>query len=130
MGGLLLLASFPASAWGPVNLGTPDLGAGIGPATGIVVEVILTFLLVFTVFATGVDKRGSGQIAGLAIGFVLIFAILTGGPLTGAALNPARALGPAVAAGFFANHLVYWVGPILGGLLAGIVYGRFLLKEE
>ncbi len=124
------MASFPASAWQPVNLGTPALGPGIPPATGILVETILTFFLVFTVFATGVDKRGGGQIAGLAIGFVLIFDILAGGALTGAAMNPARALGTAVPSGFFEGHFVDWIGPIIGSILASLVYSYLLLREE
>jgi MIP family channel proteins len=131
IGGVLLLASFPESAWAPVNLGTPDLAAGVGIGTGILVETILTFFLVFTVFATGVDKRGGGQIQGLAIGFVLIFDILAGGALTGASMNPARTLGTAAPIAFFPlSHLVYWIGPILGGIIAAIVYGYILLEEE
>lgn len=130
VGGVLLLASFPSSAWQPVNLGTPSLGAGISPATGILVEAILTFFLVFTVFATGVDKKGTGQIAGFAIGLVLTFDILAGGALTGAAMNPARAFGTAVASGFFTDHFVYWVGPIIGGILAALLYGNLLMEKE
>lgn len=134
VGGVLLLASFqapfPGAAQDPVNLGTPNLGLGVGLGTGILVEAVLTFFLVFTVFATGIDKRGSGQVAGFAIGLVLTFDILVGGPLTGAAMNPARALGTAVPAAFFANHLVYWIGPLIGGIVAGLVYGYLLLQEE
>lgn len=131
VGGLLLLASFPASAWEPVNLGATVLSGEIGIGTGIVVEAVLTFFLVFTVMATGVDKRGSGQIAGLAIGFVLIFDILAGGALTGASMNPARSLGSAAPIGFFPDHhIIYWIGPLLGGLIAGAVYGFFLLRED
>ncbi|MFQ5838496.1 MAG: aquaporin [Thermoplasmata archaeon] len=131
VGGALLLASFPESSWGPVNLGTPDLAPGIGIGTGILVEAVLTFFLVFTVFATGVDKRGSGQIAGLAIGFVLIFDILAGGALTGASMNPARTLGTAAPIGFFpVSHVVYWIGPLLGGIIAALIYSYLLLREE
>jgi MIP family channel proteins len=131
VGGALLLASFPQSAWEPVNLGTPDLASGISIGTGILVEAVLTFFLVFTVFGTGVDKRGTGQIAGLAIGFVLIFDILAGGALTGASMNPARTLGTAAAIGYFpASHIVYWIGPIIGGIAAALVYSYLLLKED
>jgi glycerol uptake facilitator-like aquaporin len=54
--------------------------------------------------------------------------ILMGGPLTGASMNPARTFGPALAGGYWANHLVYWIGPLLGGGLAGLLYGKFLIK--
>ncbi|MEE9164364.1 MAG: aquaporin [Thermoplasmata archaeon] len=132
VGGVLLLYAFPSSAWdlNGIKLGTPQLGAITDIPTAIGVEAILTFFLVFTVFATGVDKRGTGQIAGFAIGFVLIFDILVGGPLTGAAMNPARWFGTAAPIGFFHNHVVYWVGPIIGGIVAALVYKYGLLKEE
>ncbi len=133
VGGVLLLYAFPSSAWdlNGIKLGTPQLGAIADIPTAIGVEAILTFFLVFTVFATGVDKRGTGQIAGFAIGFVLIFDILVGGPLTGAAMNPARAFGTAAAIVHFPlEHIVYWIGPIIGGIVAGLVYGYGLLKKE
>lgn len=131
VGGALLLASFPESAWLPVSLGTPDLAADVSLGTGILVETILTFFLVLTVFATGVDKRGTGQIQGFAIGGVLVFDILAGGALTGASMNPARTLGTAAPIGYFpVSHLVYWIGPIIGGIIAAVVYSQVLLRED
>jgi glycerol uptake facilitator-like aquaporin len=113
-----------------IKLGTPQLGAVTDISIAIGVEALLNFFLVFTVFATGVDRRGTGQIAGFAIGFVLIFDILVGGPLTGAAMNPARAFGTAAAIFHFPlEHIVYWIGPIIGGIVAGLVYGYGLLKR-
>jgi len=108
--------------------GTPDLGNGIGPAQGIVIEAILTFFLVFVVFGTAVDARAP-KIGGLAIGLTVALDILAGGPFTGGAMNPARAFGPALAGVHWNHHLVYWIGPLLGGALAGMIYGRFLIKE-
>jgi glycerol uptake facilitator-like aquaporin len=97
--------------------------------TGIFVELILTFFLVFTVFATAVDPKGPRQLSGMAIGLVVGFDILMGGPLTGASMNPARTLGPALVSGFWDGHIVYWIGPILGGLIAALFYS-FLSKEK
>jgi MIP family channel proteins len=111
-----------------VITGTPQLGPSFTPAQGILVEGILTFFLVFVVHGTGVDERGR-RIAGLAIGFTVTLDILFGGPLTGAAMNPARVFGPAVTANFWKAHYVYWVGPLLGGALAGFVYRVFIERN-
>ena len=128
--GLFLRAVFPASAWQPVHLGTPALDNGTSFVTGIVVEAILTFFLVVAVFGVAVDPRGPFKgIAGFGIGLVLGFDILVGGPLTGASMNPARTLGPALVSGFWENHLVYWIGPLAGALVAAAGYGYFLLPR-
>lgn len=121
---------FPADVWQPVHLGTPGLGPNVSFGVATFLEAILTFFLVFTVFGTAVDERGRGQIAGFGIGLVVAFDILVGGPLTGASMNPARTFGPALAAGYWANHLVYWIGPIIGGIVAGLLYSIALLKKE
>jgi len=126
--GLLLLAVFPGSAWQPVHLGTPALGNGTSFGTGVLLEAILTFFLVFAVFGVAVDVRGPFKgIAGFGIGLVLGFDILMGGPLTGAAMNPARAFGPALVSGFWQDGLVYWIGPLLGAAIAAGIYGYLLL---
>jgi len=117
VGALLLTAVFPEAAREAVHLGTPVLGRGVSAGTGIVVEAVLTFFLVFVVFGVAVDARGPRAIAPLAIGLVITMDILGGGVLTGGAMNPARAFGPALFAGYWANHAVYWIGPGLGGVL-------------
>ncbi len=108
-----------------VVTGTPQLGISLTPGQGILVEAILTFFLVFVVHGTGVDERGR-RVAGLAIGSTITLDILFGGPLTGAAMNPARVFGPAIAANFWKAHYVYWIGPLIGGALAGFVYRVFI----
>jgi len=129
--GYLLLAIVPASVWQPVHLGTPALGADVTVLQGIVIETVLTFFLALSVFGTAVDPKGSGNaVAGFGIGTVLVFDILFGGPLTGASMNPARTFGPALASGYWNHHLVYWIGPLLGGLLAGWLYTRVFLKKR
>lgn len=128
---LLLLAVFPSSAWKPVHLGTPALGNGASFGTAVLLEAILTFFLVFAVFGVAVDGRGPFKgIAGFGIGLVLGFDILMGGPLTGAAMNPARAFGPALVSGFWQDWLVYWIGPLIGAALAAGVYGYLLLPAR
>ena len=111
-----------------VVTGTPQLAIDLTPAQGILIEAILTFFLVFVVHGTGVDERGR-RVAGLAIGSTVTLDILFGGPLTGAAMNPARVFGPALAAGFWKAHYVYWVGPLVGGALAGFVYRIFIERN-
>lgn len=110
--------------------GTPTLAAkGVTAVQGIMVEAILTFFLVFVVYGTAVDSRAP-KIGGLAIGFTVALDILFGGPFTGAAMNPARVFGPALASGHWENQMIYWVGPLLGGAVAGLVYGRFLIQPN
>jgi MIP family channel proteins len=128
--GFMLRAIFPAVTWQAVNLGTPGLAPGVSVETGILVEIVLTFFLVLVVYGTGIDDRGTWKaIGGFGIGFTVLCDILMGGPLTGASMNPARTFGPALAAGYWDNHIVYWIGPLAGGALAGLVYGRFLIKH-
>ena len=124
--GLALKAVF-ADAWQASNIGTPALGAGISPAVGIAVEAVLTALLVLAVIGTAVDPRAP-KIGGLAIGLAVAADILVGGPLTGAAMNPARWFGPAVAAGAYADWYVWWIGPAIGAAAAAFIY-RTTLAE-
>ena len=127
--GFLLKAIFvtaPVSA----NLGTPGLASGVSFGAGVLIEAVLTFFLVFTIFGVAVDKRAPAGIYGMAIGLVLTFDILVGGVLTGGSMNPARTFGPAVASGFWLNHAVYWIGPIIGSIAAALAYNYLLLKRK
>ena len=114
------------------GLGSPAVGAGVSEGGAVIIEAFLTMFLVFVVFGTAVDDRGAFQkIAGLPIGLVLVFDILMGGPLTGAAMNPARALGPMIVGGETADWWVYVVGPVGGGIIgAGIYWFAFLGGRE
>jgi aquaporin Z len=105
-----------------VNLGVPALGADITVAGGVIMEAVMSFFLVLVIFGSAVDPRGPKAIAPLAIGLTITMDILTGGRVTGAAMNPARAFGPAVIQQDFTNWWVYWVGPIVGGLVAAFAY--------
>jgi MIP family channel proteins len=118
-----VLRRLPFDVWSAVQLGTPDLASGITRISGIAFEAILTFFLVFVVFATSTAREGVfNKIAGFAVGLTVTAAALFGGPFTGAALNPARAFGPAVAGNHWTNHGVYWIGPFAGGVAASWLY--------
>jgi aquaporin TIP len=127
LGGLAALASVGGAS---ITAGVPALGDGVGAGRGILVEAILTFLLVFVVFGTAVDDRFGARLGGLAIGLTVALDILAGGPITGAAMNPARWLGPALADGHFPDPAVYLAGPVLGGLLAAAVWAGLLPRRR
>ncbi|MGC2420722.1 MAG: MIP/aquaporin family protein [Candidatus Acidiferrales bacterium] len=127
----MLAAILPESVWRPVALGTPDLAQDFTRMHGMLLEAVMTFFLVFVVFATAVDVRGAfNKIAGFAIGLTITVDMLLGGPFTGAAMNPARAFGPALAARHWQNHGVYWLGPLFGGILAAVIYDRLFLRDQ
>ena len=130
LGAVLLTLVFDPATRAAASLGTPGFGAGVSISQGLTFEIVATFLLVLVVCATAIDERGAfSVVSGLPIGFVVLFDILAGGPLTGAAMNPARVFGPAVVGGYWANHWVYWVGPLAGGVLAGLLYTSLFLKR-
>jgi aquaporin TIP len=111
------------------NLGAPVLNPSIQPEAGLLIEAILTFFLVWVVFATAADPRGTFKsIAGLAIGFTITMDTLMGGPLTGAAMNPARALGPQLIAWEWDNFWIWYIGPLAGGVIAAVVYELLYLR--
>lgn len=120
---------FAEHVWRAAALGTPDLASDVTTGTGIFIEAVLTFLLVFMVWGTAVDERAP-KIGGFGIGLTVAADILIGGPLTGAAMNPARAFGPALASAHWSNFLVYWIGPLLGGGAAAFVYSNFLMRKQ
>ncbi|CAO2199715.1 unnamed protein product [Urochloa humidicola] len=117
--------------WLTGGLATPvhALAAGVGPAQGAVAEAVFTFSLLFVIYATILDPRkllpGVGPLlTGLLVGANSV----AGAVLSGASMNPARSFGPAVATGVWANHWVYWVGPLTGGPLAVLVYECFFIE--
>ena len=107
------------------GLGATVLAGSISPTQGLVVEAVLTFFLVNTIYNTAVSGK-AGNLAPAAIGLTLAFCILMGGPLTGGSVNPARTLGPAIVTGNYADLWVYLVGPVIGGLAATLLYDRVL----
>jgi MIP family channel proteins len=127
--GLLLWNMFPKAIAG-MNLGTTSLGANVSFSTGILIEIILTFMLVATIFITAIDSRTPSGIAGFAIGMIIIINILLGGSITGASMNPARSFGPALVSGYWINHMIYWIGPFMGGIVAAWMYENILAHKN
>jgi MIP family channel proteins len=127
----LLTLVIPEATWQKAALGTPDLATDFTRMHGMALEAALTFLLVFVVFATAADAKGAfDKIAGFAIGLTITMDILVAGPFTGGAINPARAFGPALVSRHWTNHGVYWVGPLVGGVIAGFLYNAIFLRNQ
>lgn len=130
LGAMALWAAYPHGPALAVRLGTPSLAPGLLTTAGILLEAIGTFFLVTVIFGTAVHPAAP-RIGGLAIGLTITMDILAFGTLTGAAMNPARAFGPALMAGVWSDQLVYWIGPLLGGTLAGVLYsGAYLPRAD
>jgi len=119
---LVLKAMFPSAAVDAVQLGTPQVGAGFSVGAALAAEIIGTFFLMYAVFGTAIDSRGAKEIAGLVIGLVITMDIFGFGQVSGAAMNPARALGPALVQNFWSDQWIYWVGPIAGAIAAALLF--------
>ena len=144
-----LVAQFAGAIVGALliwfSIGTKELGLGvtalasnaningatinISPISGMLIEVIVTFILVITVYGSAVGK-GKSNFAGLIIGLVVAAVVLVAGPLTNCSINPARSLGPALVMGDFKDLWVYLVGPVLGGLLAVPIFKYLDVVKE
>lgn len=117
----LLRSVMPGEAGELVHYGVPMLAANVSVGQGLLLEFVMTFLLVTVVWGTAVDERGP-KIGGFAIGLAAFMDILVGGPLTGAAMNPARAFGAACASGVWTHHWIYWLAPMAGAVAAARMY--------
>ncbi|MEO5616193.1 MAG: aquaporin [Candidatus Eisenbacteria bacterium] len=125
---LILRSVLPEALWHSVHLGAPAIAPGISVGAAVLIEFILTFFLVTVVWGTAVDERAP-RIGGFGIGLAVTMDILVGGPLTGAAMNPARAFGAAHFGEAIQNHWVWWVGPMLGGAVAALMYDKLIMKR-
>ena len=127
----LIRSLIPGETWQAVALGTPELVRDFPRWAGMALEAVTTFILVLVVFATCVDEKGKlSAITGFCIGLTIMLGILVAGPFTGGAMNPARAFGPALASTHWLNQGIYWVGPLGGGFLAGLLYDSLFIKKE
>lgn len=124
-----LKAVTPLDAFETVRGGGQSASIDINFWKAVTMEAVATFFLVTVIFGTAVDAKAP-KIGGLAIGLTVTAAILAIGPFTGASLNPARTFGPAVAAGYWEGHFIYWLGPIVGAVLAALVYDNLFLDDD
>jgi MIP family channel proteins len=124
----LLGVVYPRGVVRPISFGTPSLASSIQIPEAILVEALLAFFLMSAVYGTCI-RSGAPRMGGFGIGLTLVFCIMVGGPLTGAAVNPARAFGPALIASQWVAHIVWWVGPIIGAVAAALLWEHVLLDE-
>jgi MIP family channel proteins len=103
---------------------------GVGDLRAFLVELLITFILVFVVLSVATDDRAPAGVAPLAVGFALACGVLIAGPVTGGSLNPARTLGPMIVAGQFNALWVYILAPVIGGVLAAVLYDRFVSEAD
>jgi MIP family channel proteins len=128
LGALATWATFGGEARSEANLGATVPADGVGDGRAFLVEFLITFLLVFVIIAVTADRRASGASAAISIGLALVSAVLIGGPITGGAVNPVRALGPQLVSGTFDSFWVYLLAPVLGGIAAAVLYDRVITR--
>ena len=112
-----------------VSNGLPQINTNVMMGPAILLEAVMTFFLMSAVMGTMVNPKAP-KLGGLFLGLTVAAMILVGGPLTGAAMNPARALAPAIVSGVWTGQIVYWIGPILGAVAAAFLWEKVLLKDE
>jgi MIP family channel proteins len=119
-----------AGARGEAKLAATYPAQGVGDLQALIVEILITFILVFVVMAVATDQRAPAAIAPIAVGFALAVGVFIAGPVTGGSVNPARSLGPMIVAGDLTSFWLYILGPIIGGVLAALLYDRTLAQTE
>jgi len=133
LGALVVLLLFK-TVGDPVNYGATAINARVlhngSVWLGLIAEALGTFMLMWAIMGLAVNPRGEASLAGLGIGGALGVAVMIFGPATGAGLNPARWLGPAVASGRFDDFWIYIAGPLAGALIAALVYRTFVLEDR
>jgi MIP family channel proteins len=128
----LLLAIVPEQVWRPIGMGTPDLATDFTRLHAMLLEGALAFLVVLAYFATVLDQHGIlAKVGGFAVGLMVMADVLLGAPFVGtSAANPARNFGTALVSRHWQNQGVFWVGPLFGGVIAGVIYDRLFLNDQ
>ena len=119
---------FPAELFNAARGGTQSIALAVSGGQAFLIEALATFFLGFAIFGTAVDPQAP-KVGGFAIGLTVAANILAFGPLTGASMNPARSFGPAVASGIWEGQVVYWTGPIVGAVVACVLYDQLFLPR-
>ena len=127
---LAVWGTFGQRARSTAALGAPQPSAHSSGLDVFAVETVMTFFLVLVICSVATDKRAHPAVAGIAVGFTLAVCVLVAGPLSGGAINPARALGPMIVAAKYQAVWAYILGPIAGGMLGALLYGKFLAAAE
>jgi MIP family channel proteins len=130
LGALATWLTFGGPARSQASLAATYPARGVGDLQAFLVEVLITFILVFVVMAVATDDRAPAAIAPIAVGFALAVGVFIAGPVTGGSVNPARTLGPQIVAGDLTSVWLYIVGPIVGAVLAALLYDRFMASTE
>ncbi len=128
LGALVLKYTLPAGVAAIGALGTPALANSVNLLGAMELEAVLTFFLMSAVMGTAISADAP-KVGGFAVGLTLFFGIMLGGSFTGAAMNPARAFGPALVSGTWYAQPVWWVGPIVGAILAAQLWQRVILPK-
>lgn len=123
-------ASYGTEGRAHAHLGATVPATGVSNVRAFAVELLVTFVLVLVVIAVATDERAEGAVAPVAVGFALAAGVFVAGPLTGGAVNPARAFGPGLLAGQWAPLWIYLLAPTIGGVLAAVLYDRVLAAGE
>ncbi|HEX3303656.1 MAG TPA: MIP/aquaporin family protein [Thermomicrobiales bacterium] len=129
-GTLFILAAFPESMRDAVNLGVPAVGTGYTTGNALIAEIVTTFFLIFVIFGVAVDQRSAKAVGGLAIGLTITMDIFATGAISGAAMNPARWFGPAIVGGHWDDFWIWIIGPIVGAVVAALIFNDVLLAGE
>ena len=128
---LICRAMFPPEAVAQGILGLPLPQAWVSTSSLLLGETVMAFILMIAIFGTAIDERGRAvKIGGFGIGLTVAFNIMAAGAVTGASMNPARSFGPALVTGIWSFHIYYWIGPIIGAVLAALLYDRVLLDRR
>lgn len=125
----MLKATFPPDIFIATRGGGQSIALSVTASQAWILEAIATFFLVFVVFGTAVDPKAP-RVGGFAIGLTVTADILAIGPMTGASMNPARSFGPALASGIYEGQFIYWTAPIVGGIVAALLYDTLFIRRE
>ncbi|MGB7212210.1 MAG: aquaporin [Gemmatimonadales bacterium] len=128
LGAVAVKATYPSGVTKVTDLGVPTIHTAISFWGAVGIEALLTFFLMSAVYATIISPKAT-KMGGFGVGLAVFVMMLAYAPLTGAVMNPSRAFGPSLVTMQWTGHLAYWIGPVLGAVIAAMVWEKFLMKE-